>query len=157
MKDVFYDPERTEENREGMDALSFLRQAYMLEQQIQTKLHQISSLRSLAETMRSYAGNDPVCHTRNVTALQDSVIKIMEEEQELNNEIDRLVDLKREIRDVISEVQSPELRLVLEKRHLCFESWPQIGREMGHTDRWAQVKHQMALKVVRQILERRAA
>ena len=53
MKDVFYDPERTEENREGMDALAFLRQAYMLEQQIQTKLHQISSLRSLPGMIRS--------------------------------------------------------------------------------------------------------
>ncbi len=138
-----------------MNALEYLQQAYMLEQQIQTKLQQITSLRSLAETMKSYTGNEPVAHTRNVTALEDTVIKIMEEEQELNAEIDRLVDLKREIRDVVSEVRELNLRLVLEKRHLCFESWPQIGREMGHTDRWAQVKHQMALKVVQQILERR--
>lgn len=41
-----------------MNALDFLQQAYMLEQQIQTKLTQISALRSLAETMRSYTGND---------------------------------------------------------------------------------------------------
>lgn len=140
-----------------MNALEFLQQAYMLEQQVQTKLRQITSLRSLAETMRSFTGNEPVSHTRNVTALEDAVIKIMEEEQELNAEIDRLVDLKREIREVISEVQSLDLRLVLEKRHLCFETWPQIGAEMGHTDRWAQVKHRMALIAVQQILDRRAA
>lgn len=138
-----------------MNAIEFLGQAYMLEQQIQTKLQQITSLRSLAETMRSYTGNEPVSHTRNVTALEDSVIKIMEEEKELDEEIDRLVDLKRDIRDVISEVKAPDLRLVLEKRHLCFESWPQIGKEMGHTDRWAQVKHRMALMVVQQVLDRR--
>jgi len=92
-----------------------------------------------------------------VTMLEHAVIKIMEEEQELNAEIDRLVDLKREIRDVIAEVQDLNLRLILEKRHLCFESWPQIGDEMGHTERWAQVKHKMALIVVQAILDRRAA
>ena len=138
-----------------MNALDFLQQAYMLDQRIETKLREISSLRSLAETMRSYSGNEPVCHTRNVTALEDSVIKIMEQERELNEEIDRLVDLKREILDVISEVKDMNFRLILEKRHLCFESWPQIGEEMGHTDRWAQTKHLMALRVVQQILDRR--
>ena len=138
-----------------MNALEFLQQAYMLEQRIETKLHQISSLRSLAETMRSYTGNEPVCHTRNVSALEDSVIKIMEQEQALNEEIDWLVDLKKEILDVISEVKDLNFRLILEKRHLCFESWPQIGEEMGHTDRWAQTKHLMALQVVQQILDRR--
>ena len=140
-----------------MNALVFLQQAYMLEQQIQTKLTQISALRSLAETMRSYTGNEPVSHSRNVTSLEDSVIKILEQEQELNNEIDRMVDLKREIQDVISEVKDLNYRLVLEKRHLCFESFPRIGEEMGHTDRWAQQKHMAALRVVQQILDRRAA
>jgi len=138
-----------------MNALEFLQQAYMLEQRIETKLQEISSLRALAETMRSFAGNEPVCRSRNVTALEDSVIKIMEQERELNEEIDRLVDLKKEILDVISEVKDLNFRLVLEKRHLCFESWPQIGEEMGHTDRWAQMKHTGALRVVQQILERK--
>lgn len=140
-----------------MNALEYLQQAYMLEQQIQTKLTQISALRSLAETMRSYTGNEPVSHSRNVTSLEDSVIKILEQEQELNNEIDRMVDLKREIQDVISEVKDLNYRLVLEKRHLCFESWPKIGEELGHSDRWAQQKHMAALRVVQQILDRRAA
>ena len=140
-----------------MTALEFLQQAYMLDQRIRTTLHQITSLRSLAETMRSYTGNEPVSHTRNVSSLEDTVIKIMEQEEELNAEIDRLVDLKREILDVISEVKDLNYRLVLEKRHLCFESWPKIGKEMGHTERWAQLKHLAALRVVQQILDRRAA
>ena len=138
-----------------MKALEFLSQAYMMEQQVRTKLHQISSLRSLAETVRSFAGSEPVCHTRNVGALEDSVIKIMEQERELNDEIDRLVDLKREILGVISEVKDMNYRLVLEKRHLCFEPWQQIGEEMGHSDRWAQVKHRGALAEVQEILDGR--
>ena len=60
-----------------MTALEFLQQAYMLDQQIQTKLQQISSLRSLAESMRSFTAKEPVCHTKHVTALEDAVIRIM--------------------------------------------------------------------------------
>ena len=137
-----------------MNALEYLSQAYLLDQQIQSKLHQIEALRSLATTMKAFSGDEPVSHTRNVTSLQDAVVKILEEEAELNAEIDRLVDVRREIREVISRVRDPDLRLLLEKRHLCFESWPQIARDMGHTDRWATTKHMMALEVVRQILER---
>ena len=157
MKDVFYNPEGGGDRTQGMQAAEFLRQAYLLDQQIQTKLNQISSLRSLAGTLKPFAGNEPVSHTRNVTALEDCVIKIMEEEQKLNTEIDRLVTIKREIRDVISEVKELNLRLILEKRYLCFETWEQIAGEMEHTVRWAQVKHLMALRVVQQVLDRRAA
>ena len=140
-----------------MTALEFLSQAYMLDQQIQTKMHQLSSLRSLSESMHSFRASEPVSHTKNVTMLEDAVIKIMEAEQELNAEIDRLVDLKQEIRGVIAEVQDLTLRLILEKRHLCFEPWLRIGCEMGHTERWAQLKHRQALVVVQGILDRRAA
>ena len=140
-----------------MTALEYLSQAYMLDQQIQTKLHQVASLRSIAKSMSPLTGGEPVKHTKNVTALEDAVIKILEAEQELNAEIDRLVDLKQEIRDVIAEVQDLTLRLILEKRHLCFEPWLRIGSEMGHTERWAQLKHRQALVVVQGILDRRAA
>ena len=140
-----------------MNALDYLSQAYMLEQRIRTKLEHISALRSLAQTVSSFTGNEPVVHTRNVTQLEDTVIKIMEQEQELGEEIDHLVDLKKEIQDVISQVKDMNYRLILEKRYLCFESWPKIGEDMGHSDRWAQLKHQAALRVVQQILDKRAA
>ena len=140
-----------------MNAYEYLSQAYMLEQRIQTKLHHISALRSLAQTVSSFTDKEPVSHTRNVTQLEDTVIKIMQQEEELNAEIDRLVDLKREIMEVLDEVKDMNYRLILEKRYLCFESWPKIGEEMGHSDRWAQLKHQAALRVVQQILDRRVA
>ncbi len=140
-----------------MTAFEFLSQAYMLDQQIQTKLHQVASLRSIAKSMSPLTGSEPVKHTRNVTALEDAVIKILEAERDLNAEIDRLVDLKQEIRDVIAKVQDLTLRLILEKRHLCFEPWLRIGCEMGHTERWAQLKHRQALVAVQGILDKRVA
>jgi len=138
-------------------AFDYLSQAYMLDQRIRTKLHHLSSLRSLAQTMRALSSGDPVCRTRNVSSLEDAVIRILEQEQEMNREIDRLVALKREIMEVLEEVRDTNLRLILEKRYLCFESWPRIGEEMGHTDRWAQFRHKAALQAVQEILDRRQA
>ena len=138
-----------------MTALEFLSQAYMLDQQIQTKMHQLSSLRSLSESMHSFRASEPVSHTKNVTMLEDAVIKIMEAEQELNAEIDRLVDLKQEIRDVIAEVQDLTLRLILEKRHLLFQSWKEIAIDLEISSRWAKDRHKEALKVVERVLEER--
>lgn len=138
-----------------MNATEYLSQAYLLDQQIETKLQQISSLRALAGTMRSFTGNEPVAHTRNVTQLEDTVIKIMEEEQALNEQIDRLVDLKKEIAQTISQVKNVTYQLILVKRHLCFLMWEQIANEMHYGVRTVQTKHNEALQVVQRILDER--
>ena len=139
-----------------MNAYDYLSQAYMLEQRIQTKLQHVSSLRSLAQTVSSFTGNEPVVHTRNVTQLEDTVIKIMEQEQELNAEIDRLVDLKREIMEVLDEVKDMNYRLILEKRYLCFLTWDQIASDMNYSRRWVLNQHDKAVDVVAKILEEKA-
>ena len=140
-----------------MNATEYLSQAYLLDQQIETKLQQISSLRALAGTMRSFTGNEPVAHTRNVTQLEDTVIKIMEEEQALNEQIDRLVDLKKEIAQTISQVKNVTYQLILVKRHLCFLMWEQIACEMHYGVRTVQTKYNEALQIVQRILDERAA
>ena len=140
-----------------MNAIEYLSQAYLLDQQIQTKLQQIASLRSLSGTMRSFTGSEPVAHTRNVSALEDTVIKIMEEEQALNEQIDRLVDLKKEIAETISQVNNVTYRLILEKRHLCFLMWEQIACEMHYGVRTVQTKYNEALSIIQRILDDRAA
>ena len=78
---------------------------------------------------------------------------IMEEEEILNAQIDSLVDAKREIREVIDQVEDVTLRLILEKRHLLFQQWEEIAIDLGITSRWAKDRHKEALKVVEWILE----
>ena len=140
-----------------MTAKEYLGQAYRLDQHINSKLQQIEVLNSLTQRVTVAYGGEVVSHTRNVTSMQDTIDRLMEAEKELNQEIDRLVDLKAQIAQTISQVHNDSYRLILEKRYLCFESWPKIGEDMGHSDRWAQLKHQAALRVVQQILDKRAA
>ena len=110
-----------------MTAKEYLGQAYRLDQRINSKLQQIESLRSLTQRVTVAYGGEVVSHTRNVTSMQDTIVRLMQAEEELNQEIDRLVDLKAEIASVISQVRNESYRLILEKRYLCFQTWAQIG------------------------------
>jgi len=137
-----------------MNAFEFLSRAYRLDQQVQSKTQQISDLRAMASHVSAFLGNEPVSHTRDVTSMQGTVAKIIEEEARLNQEIDQLVDAKQEISEVISQVQDVNLRLILEKRYLLFEYWEKIAVDLGYTTRWVKERHKMALWVVDRILER---
>ena len=139
-----------------MTAQEYLGRAYRTEQQVESKLRQIEALRSMAEGLASCIGTEPVSHTRNVASMQDTVNKILEEEEALNARIDELVDVRREIADTISRVSNVTYRLILEKRHLCFQMWEQIACDMNYSIRSVQTKYGEALKVVERILAGKA-
>ena len=140
-----------------MTAKEYLGQAYRLDQRINSKLQQIETLRSLTQRVTVAYGGEVVSHTRNVTSLEDAIVRLMQAEEELNREIDRLVDLKAEIAGVIGQVRNESYRLILEKRYLCFQTWAQIGDDLHYTRRWLLTKHDRAVDVVEKlILEREA-
>ena len=136
-----------------MDAKEFLSRAYLLELQVQTKLQQIEKLRAIASHVSGGIRRDIVKHDRATTGMEDMVLKIMEEEAELNRKIDELVDAKREIRRVTDQVNSVVLRLILEKRFLLFQDWMTIAIDMDRTPRWVLSKNREALEIVQKLLD----
>ncbi len=137
-----------------MKAKTYLSQAWLLEQRVRSKLQQMASLRSLAEQMYRTFGPAPVSKSRNVSAMEDTILRIQEAELELNRRIDHLVDAKREIAAVIDEVEDVKLRLILEKRYLTFMTWEQIAVDLHYTLRWTLQRHNQALEAVQEILDR---
>ena len=139
-----------------MDAYEYLSQAKLLDQRIQVKLSQLESLKSLATSAAACCGNrEPIVkHSRNVSAMEDTILKIIEAEKELNAQIDELVDLKLDISRIISRVQDLTLQLILEKHFLAFQSLKDIGKDLGFGKRWMQIKYKMAVAAVQTILER---
>jgi len=139
-----------------MNAKEFLSRAWYLEQQVQSKLEQIERMRSLAS--RVTASFDKAAgHSRNVSSMQDMIVKIMETEEELNREIDELVTVRKEIAGVINRIRAVTLRLILEKRYLSFQSMEQIGTDLYYSERWIKIKHREALDAVQQIMDEREA
>lgn len=135
-----------------MTAKEFLGQAYRLDQRINSKLQQIDSLRGLTQKVTQSYDNEVVSRTRNVSSLEDAIIRLMEAEEELNRQIDQLVDTKIEIGKLIEMVHNESYRLLLEKRYLCFLSWDQIAAEMHYSRRWVLNKHERALEVADKLL-----
>lgn len=52
-------------------------------------------------------------------------------QEEINRDIDRLVDLKRDIVRAIKKVKKPEYQILLELRYLCFKTWEEIAVKMN--------------------------
>ena len=140
-----------------MTAKEYLGQAYRLDQRINNKLQQIEQLRSLAEKVTVSYGGEAVSHTRNVSSMEDTIIHLMEAENEIKLQIDELVNLKLQIGKLIDQVHNETYRLILEKRYLCFLSWNQIAEDMNYSRRWVEIKHARALEVVDRLLQKQAS
>ena len=137
-----------------MRAEEFLSRAYRLAQQIQSKVDQLGRLRACICGTGVRYGDVKVQSSRQDSRVENAVVKILEEERAINEEIDRLVAIKREIREVINQVDDVTCRLLLEKRNLLFETWPKICLDMQISERWAQTRHKDAVMIVQGVLDR---
>ena len=128
-----------------MTAKEYLNQAYWLDRRIDSKLEQLSVLKDMATKTTSVMSDDVVSHTRNVHSMQDVIAKIIDMQAEINADIDQLVDLKREIMQVVKAVQNPEHQTLLELRYLCFKSWEDVAQELGYNVRHIYRLHDEAV------------
>ena len=140
-----------------MDAKEFLSRAWKIETQIQSRAEQIERLRSLACRVTPQYGGAGGSRFRNVTAMEDTIVRITEAEEKLNRKIDELVTAKLGVMEVIDRVQDVTMRLLLEKRYLLFHPWDMIASDLGYTLRWTLKKHADALDAVQRILDEREA
>lgn len=131
-----------------MTAKQYLKQARYLDERINTKIAQVSSLHDLATKATSTLSDMPGSPTRITHRMEDIIIKILMLENEINADIDNLVDLKDEILSVIKAVDDEECRLLLEKRYLNFEQWEDIAAEMCTGVKNIYRLHDKALKKI---------
>ena len=76
-------------------------------------------------------------------------MKIIELEKVIDAEIDRFVDLKKEIRDVINKVPDNSQKLVLKLRYIQFLKWESVAAEMDLSLKQVHRIHNEALKNVK--------
>jgi 3-methyladenine DNA glycosylase/8-oxoguanine DNA glycosylase len=135
-------------NDKPLTPKEYLSQAYRIDQWINAKLEQVMALRELATKATSTLSDMPRSESRNLCRMENIIVKIIGLEDEINGDIDRLVDLKREMRSVINAVESPEHKTLLELRYLCFKPWEQIAVDMGYSIQHVYRIHDQALNSV---------
>jgi DNA-directed RNA polymerase specialized sigma subunit len=116
-----------------MTPKEYMEQAYRIDQRIESKLAQIQSLNDLATKATSVMSLVPPSGTRNVHRMEDTIVKIVGLQEEINKDIDELVDYKHELVGVLRRVANPEYRTLLELRYLGFKTWEEIALEMGYS------------------------
>lgn len=114
-----------------MTAKEYLSQAYRLDKRIDSKIEQLKSLNLLATKCTSTLSDMPKSQSISNSRLEDTVVKIVDLQEEINMGIDSLVDLKRDIVRTIKSVQNPEYQIILELRYLCFKTWEEIAVQMN--------------------------
>lgn len=131
-----------------MNAKDYLLQARYLDERITSKTQQIASLNDLATRCTSTFSDMPRNPNRGGSKIEDCVIKIIELEESIKNDIEKLVDLKSEIMAVIKAVPNVEYQTLLEKRYLCFITWEQIAVDMNYSMQHIHRMHSNALKEI---------
>ena len=131
-----------------MTAKEYLSQAFIVDVDINTKLDQLDRLNALATKATTTFSEVPFTGTPDPHRREDIIVKIIDLEDRIKEEMRRLVDLKSDIMTAIGKIEEPEQRIVLEKRYLEFKKWEDIAVEMNRSLRSIYRLHGEALKNV---------
>ena len=134
-----------------MTAKQYLKQAYRLNDLINSDLAELEQLKILSTSVSSpNLSGMPSSGTKKQEApFVNAVMKIIELEKVIDAEIDRFVDLKKEIRDVINKVPDNSQKLVLKLRYIQFLKWESVAAEMDLSLKQVHRIHNEALKNVK--------
>lgn len=134
------------------NAREYFSKAYRIDHRIRSKLEQVESLNALATRATTTLSGMPRNPSRSTSSMADVIDKIIDLQEEINQDIDSLVDLKREIMNTIKSIENTEYQTLLEKRYLCFLTWEKIAVDMCYTIHHLYKMHNAALEVCSKIL-----
>ena len=119
-------------NKKQNAAKNYLSQAFGLNQRIESKIDQIAILNDLATKATVTYSDMPKSPNRDGSRMEDAIIKIIDLESEINKDMMKLVELKKDIIRRVKAVESAELQTILELRYLSYMRWEEIAIELGY-------------------------
>lgn len=132
-----------------MTAKEYLHQAYRLDQRINSNIEELAALREMASSISSPQLSERVQTSKQADApFVKNLEKIMALEDRINTEVNLLMELKDEIRRVITAVPNTDERMVLKYRYVHNYTWEQIGTELHADSRTVRRWHSKALQHV---------
>lgn len=118
-----------------MTAKEYLNQARRLDQLIDINICELNYWQDLSRKISSSNFEQNYSSNRNIVPpFVKCLGKIDELQKEVNSDIDRLVDLREQIKLSIKSVRNPNERMVLQLRYINGQTWEAIAEEL-HADR----------------------
>lgn len=130
-----------------MTAKEYLRQAYRLDQRIDSHVAELENLRDLSTRIQGSNFGERVSGTRSTEASYAGIVdKIVDMQRRINAEIDTLVDLKAEMDAAIEGVPDVDERLLLRYRYINNNAWDDIAKALHVSSRTVHRIHSSALR-----------
>lgn len=133
------------------DAKAYLQQLKSLNRLIDDKQEECDMLYARITKITPTLQFAPGSGSGNKDSLGDGIAKLQDLRDEINAEIDKCVDLEKEINSVIVSVENDKYRQVLRKRYVLFKTWEQIACDMNMSYRNVCYIHGEALQAVNEI------
>jgi len=124
----------------------YLKNIPVMDRLINCKLRQLEKLKEESTRTSSVISDMPRSDSPNLQRMEETIVKMLDLEAEINSDIDRLVSMKRIASEAINKLTNPDQRMVLELRYLCREKWPSIADEFGYSMDNVFRIHRAALK-----------
>ena len=138
-----------------MKAINYLKQIKSMDAKINADIEELASLEALATRTTSVLGGERVQSSGSQQKMADCVAKIVDMQKQVNEEIDRYIEYKKDARELLSECDSECITLV-SKRYFQFKTWEEIAVDMNFTYQWVSGGlHQKALAQVQKALDER--
>ena len=128
-----------------------MEQSWRLNEEIDCKIEQLDVLNALAGKTTGTLSGMPHAAGHEGSKLEDTILKIVALQEEINADIDRLVDLKKEMMQMIALVEDKDQRLILELRYLCRKRWDEIKVRMNLSENTIFILHRKALHYLENI------
>ncbi len=131
-----------------MTAKEYLRQAYIIDRKIKLDTERLSEMRSTLYGRGLSCESDGSQHVRRGNGFESALLRVMEQEERLDTEIDQLTAKRAEIEKAIAAVPDEVQREVLTRRYLLYQDWSVIAEKMNYSERQVYRLHGKALTAV---------
>lgn len=133
-----------------MTVKEYLGQAYLLDKRIKSDTLEVERLREMSKTISSPGFEEHYNATRNTDPPYIRTLeKMMATEDRIMKEMELLLQLREQIREVIGQVEKPEHEMVLMFRYIHNYSWSRIGDEVGADPSTVQRWHNKAIAKIK--------
>lgn len=123
-----------------------------LERKINTAMRKQELCKSMAQRITPSLSSDRVSHTRNITASEDAIIRLMETENEIERLTSQYEEIVCEISAVLSSMENPLDEKLLADHYLKHVSFETMAAKENVTRDCVYKRHSRALDELETLL-----
>ena len=132
---------------EHKEKIKYLSQYRYLNSEIDRKIKYMEDCKSKIYNVTGTLSDMPRSGNRS-NVIEDGIVNINEIEQNINQDIDKLVSLRTEIEGKINAIQDLKLRELMKCRYLDCKTWEEVAYKNGYSWQHTYRLHEKALNFI---------